>query len=431
MPAASGDCLSPLSARMMSAQRNEARMIRLAAILLPLLGSVAQGIGHAAAESQGPMPSPAVPPWRILTEAPASGAPLTLAWSDPWSSSARCEGARYLVLAMPRQVRFSGSGFLAQEPGAPPPFGLDFAKDRMRVFIPLHDADHGAGELDILPYVVNGFTLVWALAHVPVGPRGKGEPVIAVGEPMELDLLPGRPRVIVQDPFDVEAPVETILSNDGQFLLEIREGSFRVLNAGTGALVYSGPGHEPNFSPGSRYVHAVGPPIELEEGYSHLRSDLVVVDLYAERAVLELEGGGGSRSAFLHALHWAWNDSLLFVGHVGAGAVTFRQMLHDDRGAVANAHGCGSCTFSNGGVAELHGAEGVMKLGHGPAEDHYDVVDLVDPSRHGFYDFDKLRAPAAAARVRAVRRSRRSDGGTGRRGRSRHSGAPLVHVRAS
>ncbi|MFN3547656.1 MAG: hypothetical protein ACK4U0_09205, partial [Mesorhizobium sp.] len=370
-------------------------MHRLLATLLLFLLPFLAGLVPARAQT-GACEAPLTEsrPFRILTEAPSSGAPLTIAWSDPWTAPAACPGARYLVLAMPREVRFSGNGFMALEPGAPAPFGLDFAQDRMRVFIPLHDADHGAGQLDILPYVTNGFTLDWALAYVPVFLKWAGEPVVAAGEPMALELAPGRPRIVVQDPFDVEKPIETILSNDGRFLLEVRADSFRVLNARTGALVHAGPGYEPNFSPGSRYVHAVGQAIELEEGYSHLRSDLVVIDLYAERPVLRIDGGGGSRSGFVHALHWAWNDSLLFVGHVGAGAVTFRQMLHDDREPVANAHGCGACTFENGGVAELRPADGVMKLGHGPTGDTYDVVDLVDPSRHRRYDFDADGPPA-------------------------------------
>ncbi|RST83838.1 caspase family protein [Aquibium carbonis] len=370
-------------------------MLRLLATLLLLVLPVLAGVAPAWSQTGAcQVPSTGAKPFEILTGEPGSGAPLTIAWTDPWAAPEACPGARYLVLAMPREVRFSGSGFMALEPGAPAPFGLDFAQDRMRVFIPLHDGDHGAGRLDILPYVTGGLTLDWALAYVPVFLTWAGEPVVAPGESLALELSPGRPRIIVQDPFDVETPTQTILSNDGRFLLEVRTESFRVLNAQTGALVYAGPGFEPNFSPGSRYVHAVGPAIELEEGYSHLRSDLVVVDLYAERPVLRLDGGGGSRSDFVHALHWAWNDSLLFVGHVGAGAVTFRQMLHDDREPVVNAHGCGACTFADGGVAELRGADGVMKLGHGPTGRTFDVVDLIDPSRHRFFDFDALEAPA-------------------------------------
>ena len=368
-------------------------MLRLLAGLLVVLA----GVLPAFAQSQPAactLPSAGAPPFEILTPTPTSGAPLTIAWADPWEAPEACPGARYLVLAMPREVRFSGSGFMAQEPGAPAPFGLDFAQDRMRVFIPLHDAEHATGKLDILPYVTGGFTLDWAVAYVPVFLSWAGEPAVAAGEPLRLELAAGRPRVVVQDPFDVEEPIETILSNDGRFLLEVRAQSFRVLNAQTGALVHAGPGFEPNFSPGSRYVHAVGPTIEVEEGYSHLRSDLVVIDLYAERPVLELDGGGGSRSGFLHALHWAWNDSLLFVGHVGAGAVTFRQMLHDDRGPFVNAHGCGGCTFENGGVAELRAADGVLKLGHGPTGDTYDVVDLVDPARSVRFDYDADGPPA-------------------------------------
>jgi hypothetical protein len=228
-------------------------MHRLTATLLLLVVSMVAGLLPARAQSGScQMPSAETPPFEVLTEQPGSGAPLTIAWTDPWAAPDACPGARYLVLAMPREVRFSGSGFMALEPGAPAPFGLDFAQDRMRVIIPLHDSDHGAGRLDILPYVTGGLTLDWALAHVPVFVAGNGDPVVAEGESLALELSPGRPRIVVQDPFDVETPTETILSNDGRFVLEIRTESFRVLNAQTGALVYAGPGFQPNFSPGSR-----------------------------------------------------------------------------------------------------------------------------------------------------------------------------------
>lgn len=365
------------------------------ATLLLLFFGLAAGTGPGrASDAQCPMPSADKPAFRILTAEPTSGAPLTVAWDDPWASADACGGARYLVLALPREVRFSGNGFLAQEPGAPAPFGIGFAADRMRVFVPLHDADHRSGRLDILPYVTGELGIGWALVHVPDAGDDVRAASIVEGEPLSVELAPGRPRIIVQDPFDVEKPTETILSNDGAFLLEVREGTFRVLNAGSGALVYAGPGYEPNFSPGSRYAHAVGPAIELEEGISHLRSGLVVVDLYAERPILELDGGGGSRTDFIHALNWAWNDSLLMVGYVGAGAVTFRQMLHDDRPPVFNAYGCGGCTFADGGLAELRSVDGLLRLGHGPSGENYDAVDLVDPARTRVFSYDEPAPPS-------------------------------------
>lgn len=343
------------------------------------------------------LPAPDAPPFRILTEAPASGAPVTLAWADPAPDPHACAGARFLVLAMPPEVRFSGNGFLALMPGAEAPFDLTHRADLMRVVIALHDPDHRSGTLALTPYLTGDLAIDWAVVQVPPADASTVRQAVT-GAPVAIALATGRPRLVVQDPFDTTPPDARILSNDGAWLLEVLEGRFRVLDARTGALVHAGAGFEPNFSPASRFVHAVGPPIRVEDGFSHLRADLVVVDLVAEREVLRLGGTGGARSAFLTALHWGAGDSFLVVGFAGDGGIGFAQPLHDDRPLVANHLGCGACSAADGGLAEWHRDTGLLRLGtREGARVLADLLDLHDPRRHRLFDVDAYASPEPPA----------------------------------
>jgi len=355
----------------------------IVAFVLPSLAAAAT------CPSQGPFS----PPFRVVTEAPASGAPLSLAWTAPPGLVEACPGASFLVLSLPRQTRFAGAGVMALQPGAEAPFDIAHARDEMRLFIPLHDPDLAQGQVDILPYVTGGLSIDWAIVQVPNGAGGPLAAVVTPGAPVDIALAAGAPRLVVQDPFDTTAPLERILSNSGEFLLEVYENRFRVLDARTGALIHAAQGFEPNFSPGSRFVHAVGPAIvveELEDDTPFLRADLSVVDLYAEREVLRLGGTGGSRSDFLVNLTWGAQDSFLFVGFSGDGGLAFQQMLHDDRPLIANHLGCGACSgASEDALAEWLMAQGMMKLGVREGEsEKFDLIDLYAPARNRLFDYD-------------------------------------------
>jgi hypothetical protein len=353
--------------------------------------------------------SPDQPPFRILTETPASGAALALAWADPAPDPTACAGPRFLVLSLPERIRFAGAGFIALPPGAKAPYEITHAQDRMRVFIPLHDPGHSAGQLDLLPWLTRDLTIDWALVGVPEGPKGTAPAQVLTGAPVTVALAAGQPRLVVQDPFDTTPPQERILSNSGEFLLEVHDGRYRVLDARTGALIHAAAGFEPNFSPGSRFLHAVGPAImvEGEEGDPpFLRADLSVVDLFAEQEVLRIGGTGGARSSFLHRLIWGTNDAFLFVGFTGDGGLAMKQMLHDDRPLITNHLGCGACSgTSEDGLAEWHPNQGLMKLGSlaGHVES-YDLIDLVDPARNRLFDYDEFTSAEVPDATGAVMR---------------------------
>lgn len=348
-----------------------------------------------------PLPGPADAPLALAGPA-ASGQPLGIAWTDPWGAppaalpaaeptqgvrpapgaapdaapAAGC--ARFLLLALPERARLSGTGFYALAPGEPAPFGLALHADRLRLVIPLHDAAAPAGALTLTPFWIGPDRLDWSLVQIPVAGGRAGTPRIHRGAPLPLDVAVGPPRIVVQDPFDTETPQETILSNSGAFLLEVFPGRFRVRDAASGALIHDGIGEAPNFSPTSRFVHALGAAQDGEVD-TPLYSDLTVIDLFAEAPALVIDRGGfAGRGSFLHTLHWSPGDSFLAIGYTGDGGLAVVQTLLDGRPPVENHWGCGGCAGETDGRIALHLSDGVVRFGTLRDQDE---LDLADPAR--------------------------------------------------
>lgn len=291
-----------------------------------------------------------------------SGQPMALSWqAETMAMAVPPCAARYLVLALPDAVRLSGEGFLALAPGEAAPFDIGFAADRLRVIVPLHLPEAAQGRLEILPWLIGDFAAEWAEVHVPlVDPL----PRQVAGERLEHRLQPGPPRVIVQDPFATDPPHEVVLSNSGQWRLEVFDGYYRVLDAETGALVHSGEGRWPQFSPTSRFLHAFGAGSEnrdvepTQDPDAPIFSDLTVIDLLTETEVLRIgrEGWSG-RGDFVTSLQWAPQDSFLTVTFEGNGGIAFQPMLVD-RPLLITHNGCGACSAQVEGraVVELENA---------------------------------------------------------------------------
>lgn len=375
--------------------------MRFARILLSALAALAP---LAAAACPAP---PAGVPFTVAAQA-ESGQPLPLRWSDPWPAARDCVGATWLILAMPERVRFAGEGFFALAPGERAPFGIGFGQERMRAVIPLHIAPEGT--LDILPWLIGPFALDWALVHVPVAEGEGGAPQVHAGGGMTLDVRPGPPEVVVQDPFDTALPEEVILSNSGEFLLEVFDGHYRARDAGTGALLHAGEGVRPNFSPTGRFVHAFPEPLRHDPDPAELSfyADLSVVDLFAGAEVLRIATGGmAQRGDFITTLHWSPGDSYLLILNEGEGALEFWPALLD-RPRFKGYYGCGACSAEVDGKAVIEAENAFVALGSMWGVDR---VSLLVPwsaegaitashgldSPHGLLVPPRLRRPGAFA----------------------------------
>ena len=300
---------------------------------------------------------------------PRSGQPLSLRWSSG-AAGAGCDGAAYLLLAVPERVRFAGDGFFVLAPGERAPFGFAFHQDRMRVVVPLHLDGNDAGSLVIEPFLIGDFPVDWAVAYAPAGSVQASASAVRSRGSIKTIVAPGAPRVIVQDPFSTDAPVEVVISNDGTFRLEIFDGHYRVLDEATGALVWAADGIEPGFSPASRFLHAFGKEkhetADMEDSdYADLRSVLTVIDLYAEKPVLELGADGSAyRGRFIQGLEWSPGDSMLAVAYEAWTAIGFSQMLID-RPYHYGQYGCGNCSLYDGGTVSVSTENATVAIGDG------------------------------------------------------------------
>lgn len=262
-----------------------------------------------------------------------SGEPLTLEWT---SAAPACAAPHYLMVVLPERVRFSGDGAIALAPGERAPHDIPYRTEAMRLAIPLHAGADPEGALSVIPYVAGSMAMEWAVAVA-----GEGGPRVLEGESLRLDLASGAPKIVVQDVYAAEWPLETVASASGDYRLDIFSGHFRVTDTATGALVLAAEGYRPGFSPTSRFLHVFG------EKSSQFR----VFDLHAETMVIDLDrAGAGGRGFFIQGLEWSAGDSFLMVTYAGEGAVGFKEMLFD-RPYRYRGDRCGACNGDEAVVA--------------------------------------------------------------------------------
>lgn len=298
----------------------------------------------------------------VEAEEPVAGGDFVLTWERPLLEAGACEGPLWLVLATPDEARFSGDGFMALASGEPAPQDLGFAADRMRLFIPLHAVEDDHGTITISPFVIGSFEIDWALFHQSQAERAaRISPVMIADGRLDLDVEPGRPRVVVQDLFSTQTPVERIRSNSGRFILEVFDGHYRVNDALSGALIHAGYGYEPNFSPTSRFLHVLGQGIDLGLEVP-VFDDLTVIDLLSEQVVLRTATPGRE---LLRSLHWSPGDSFLAISALSWGEIGFKEMLTDRPIAFHGSTFARQNTADQTGFVDIDPDAATGRMGHG------------------------------------------------------------------
>lgn len=318
----------------------------------------------------------------IEAEAPVrGGAPFRLTWSVP---APDCEGAAFLVVDLPERVRLSGEGFMALAPGEPAPFGIDHASDRLRLFVPLHLAEARRGSALVTPFLTGPMTAGWTLA-------APGRQATVAGT-LDRAVAPGEPKIVVQDSFAADTPVESRASADGEYTLSVFDGHFRVTDATTGAQVIAAEGYRPTFSPTGRFLHWFG----------DMASQLRVFDLVSESMVLELDPEGvGGRGTFVQGVQWSPGDSFMLAAYEAAGAIGFLETL-TGRGYRYHGEGCGACDPTEEAVVDVETDNTLVRMGSYDPEVAYSLVfdrkltDARDPD-------EPFAAADAAAHVVAPR----------------------------
>ena len=198
-------------------------------------------------------------------------------------------------------------GMLVLPPGAQGPLGIAFGAGKTRLLIPLHQ--HGnkpAGAVDVRVFEAGALALeADVIARTGCGERSLGRPF-----ERNLTVAPGTAEIVVQDPFDIDVPQRILISNSGRYRLHEFKGSYRVFELATGAKLVDRAGHNPNFSPTSRFVVAdVGDP----DG-----RDFEVIDLVSQQVIHTVAGP---------FVGWANGDTFLIDGAFRAGSLTVRPSL--------------------------------------------------------------------------------------------------------
>lgn len=231
----------------------------------------------------------------------------------------------YLVLSVPGEVRFEADsvqikrdedglvaqpalpGFLALPGGTRAPLGIQFGESKSRALIPLYQPGSTlTGSFAVQMFDRGQITLEAALvAHTTCGER-----TLSKGVPKIVTVNPGTPEIVVQDPYDVAVPKSALVSNDGRYLAQIFEGRYRIFDTRTGAKLVDHNGHNPNFSPTSRFVVA---DIGDFDG-----RDFEVIDLVSREVIATPVG---------RFVGWAHGDAFLIDGRGDYGTVTLRPTL--------------------------------------------------------------------------------------------------------
>lgn len=261
---------------------------------------------------------------RIDITAPAdlrSGGAVRFTWRA--ASRFPAKTAAFIMMAIPGEVRVEAPplpkqgpnadakadlpGVLALPQGARGPLDITFGAGKTRLLVPLHQPRAKlAGSVDVRVFDAGALALDAAV----VAKTACGERSLGTAVKREVTVAPGTPEIVVQDPFDIDVPKRIIISNSGRYRLHVFEGRYRVFELATGAKLVDRAGHNPNFSPTSRFVVA-------DIGDADGR-DLEVIDLVSQQVIYTAAGP---------FVGWANGDALLVDGAFRMGSLTVRPTL--------------------------------------------------------------------------------------------------------
>ena len=187
------------------------------------------------------------------------------------------------------------------------PLDIAFGAGKTRLLVPLYQPGSKlAGSVDVRVFDAGALALETAVvAKTACGERSLSEIVRR-----QINVAPGAPEIVVQDPFDIDVPKRIVISNSGRYRLHVFEGRYRVFELATGAKLVDRAGHSPNFSPTSRFVVA-------DIGDADGR-DLEVIDLVSQQVIHTAAGP---------FVGWANGDALLVDGTSQYGGLSVRSSL--------------------------------------------------------------------------------------------------------
>jgi len=276
------------------------------------------------------------------------GDAVVIRWSSKTRQVKDCRRPLFLVFAVSGRVRFEGSGFIATPVGAKGPYDIADAVEQTRVFVPLHAVSETAlGSFKIKFFTAGANTVSWFVSSLSEdfrdAARRKSTIIAKAREPVKVEVEIGRPAIVVRDSFapniatgsgGIEHPTKRMVSNSGEFELQIFAKFYRVYDLASGELVLERAGVEPNFSPTSRFIGA------FSEG-----AGFEIIDLYADRVVIR--GAELNQSdkyvGPVHLAAWGRSDGLVALSIWGWGGIYLQQTLVDGEGMGDGYGDCHAC----------------------------------------------------------------------------------------
>ena len=140
-----------------------------------------------------------------------------------------------------------------------------------------------------------------------------GERIVSASFDRILKLTPGTPKIVVQDPYDIEQPKQVMISNNGRYRANIFEGRYKVYDIRSGAKLVDRAGADVNFSPTARFIVAKsgGAGSEGNESFE----------------IIELPSGEPVTYAGGPFIGWAEGDSYLIDARARYGRLIVRPTL--------------------------------------------------------------------------------------------------------
>lgn len=326
---------------------------------------------------------------------PQGGAPLIIQWSAP-ARPEGCGGRLYLLVDFPSAMRFFGDGFVALLPGDEGPFAEMSRADRLRIVLPLEGQGPWGGQIEATPHLLGPVDIGTQLLHADTSGDGLSEvalaTIIAPGPSHRLEVSPGRPRIVAQEAAPIAVPDTEAISADGRYRLLTFEENFTVTHIDTEALVVSGRGLAPRFSPTGRFLHWFPSGFEAESGWL-IGEDFVLFDLAAETVTLRLDDVPlrGAVPA-IQAVDWSPGDGLMLL-HVGGNCgLALVQPLIQDR-VVFSASGPTACDGPGFGLAVTSPALDAVYLGALDAEIKQPLLRKATAEEADGYDFLRRDPP--------------------------------------
>jgi hypothetical protein len=255
-----------------------------------------------------------------------SGGTLRVAWRA--SSRFPAKTPVFAVIAIPGEVRIEAPklptparekdpssdnappdlpGVLALPPAAAGPNDLAFGAGKTRLLVPLFQPGSKlGGSVAVRFFEAGGHTLEAGV----VTKTACGERALGAMMRRDINVAPGTPEIVVQDPYDVDVPKRIVIANSGRYRLHVFDGRYRVYELATGAKLVDRAGHNPNFSPTSRFLVA-------DIGDADGR-DLEVIDLVSQQVIHVAAGP---------FVGWANGDAFLIDGTSQYGGLAVRSSI--------------------------------------------------------------------------------------------------------